>query len=119
MRLTLLSLAAAAALAACSEQAPPAAPDLPATPAQPAAPAAPTEPPLPDAPAAPEPADACGAAERQAWIGRNRSDLPSPPPGANWRVFETGQPVTQDLRPDRLNIEIDPDSQKVVGLSCG
>lgn len=117
MRLILLSLTAVAALAACSEQPPPAAPAEPASPAAPPRP--PATPSAPDAPAAPTPADECGAAERQDWIGRDRSDLPSPPPGANWRVFETGQPVTQDLRPDRLNIEIDPDSQKVARLSCG
>ena len=117
MRLNLLSLAAVAALAACSEQAPPAAPVEPAPPGAPAQPPAPPSP--PDAPVAPAPADGCGAAERQDWIGRARSDLPPPPPGADWRVFETGQPLTQDLRPDRLNIEIDPDSQKVVRLSCG
>ena len=117
MRLILHSLAVAAALAACSEQAPPAAPVEPAPPPAPAQP--PATPSPPDAPAAPAPADDCGAAERQDWIGRSRSELPAPPAGANWRVFETGQPVTQDLRPDRLNIEIDPDSQKVVRLSCG
>ena len=113
MRLTILSLAAVAALAACSEETPPSAPVEAVPPAAPAGPAS------PEAPAAPEPANACGAAEHQDLIGRARADLPSPPHGANWRVFETGQPVTQDLRPDRLNIQIDPDSQKVVGLSCG
>ena len=41
------------------------------------------------------------------------------PAGAVWRIYETGQPVTQDLRPDRLNIEIDPGSQSVIRLSCG
>lgn len=99
MRLIILSLAGAMALASCAEQAPPAAPEEPAAPA----------------PAT----DACGAAERQNWIGRARSDLPPAPAGANWRVFETGQAVTQDLRPDRLNIEIDPQRQTVVRLSCG
>lgn len=117
MRLILLSLTAVAALAACSEQAPPTGPVEPTPPAPPARPSA--APSSPDAPATPAPADDCGAAERQDWIGRARPDLPSPPPGADWRVFETGQPVTQDLRPDRLNIEIDPDSQKVIRLSCG
>ena len=113
MRLTILSLATIAALAACSEQ------TAPSAPAEPVPPVAPVEPSAPEAPAAPEPVDACGAAERQDLIGRARAGLPPPPPGANWRVFETGQPVTQDLRSDRLNIQIDPDSQKVVGLSCG
>lgn len=115
MRLILASLAAAAALTACAEQAPPSAPADEAP--------APVDPrPAPPATHEPDPparADDCGAAERQDWIGRARSDLPSPPAGANWRIFETGQPVTQDLRPDRLNIEIDPDSQTVVRLSCG
>lgn len=119
MRLILISLTAAAALAACAEQTPPAPADEgpAASPApvepRPAAPAG------PGTPAAPAPTDECGAAERQGWIGRARSDLPSAPAGALWRIYETGQPVTQDLRPNRLNIEIDPDSQAVVRLSCG
>lgn len=115
MRLTFLSLVVVATLAACSEPSPSPA-DRPAqAPVEPR-PAPPPEPGSPDAPA---PADACGAAERQDWIGRARSDLPSAPADALWRIYETGQPVTQDLRPNRLNIEIDPDSQTVVRLSCG
>lgn len=117
MRLILFTLAAAS-LAACAEQAPPSAPaDEAPAPApveqRPAPPAGPESPPTP------VPADACGAAERQDWVGRARTDLPSAPAGALWRIYETGQPVTQDLREDRLNIEIDPDSQTVVRLSCG
>lgn len=117
MRLILVSLAAAAALTACAEQAPPSAPaeEAPA----PAPAGSRPAPPATNEPDPPARADDCGAAERQDWIGRARSDLPSPPAGANWRIFETGQPVTQDLRPDRLNIEIDPDSQTVDRLSCG
>ena len=114
MRLTLLSLAAAATLAACTEPAPPA-PSADA-PAQASVEPRPTPSPQPGSPT---PADECGAAERQDWIGRARSDLPAAPADALWRIYETGQPVTQDLRPNRLNIEIDPDSQMVVRLSCG
>ena len=115
MRLTVLSLAVVATLAACTEPAP----SPPARPAQAPVEPRPAPPPEPGSTDAPAPADACGAAERQDWIGRARSDLPSPPADALWRVYETGQPVTQDLRPNRLNIEIDPDSQTVVRLSCG
>lgn len=114
MRLIVISLATVVALAACTEAAPPAPADEAPAPTTPATPPAAEEPATP----AP-PADECGAAERQDWIGRARADLPSAPAGALWRVFETGQAVTQDLRPNRLNIEIDPDSQKVVRLSCG
>lgn len=117
MRLIVISLATVVALAACTEQAPPSAPADKAP--APAPPEPRPTPPASNDPATPAPTDACGAAERQDWIGRARSDLPPPPAGADWRVFETGQPVTQDLRPNRLNIEIDPGSQKVVGLSCG
>lgn len=117
MRLIVLSLAASmTALAACSE---------PATDAVPAeAPAAPPAdnrpaPATPDEPATSAPDDECGAAGRQDWIGRPRADLPSAPAGALWRIYETGQPVTQDLRANRLNIEIDPERQTVVRLTCG
>ena len=102
MRL-IVPLAAVLALAACMEQTP--APE-PATAG-------------PKASGTAAPADACGAAARRDWIGRARADLPAAPAGASWRVFETGQPVTHDLRPERLNIEIDPDSQAVVRLTCG
>ena len=118
MRLIIISLATVVALAACAEQAPPSAPADDAAPAPAPAEPRPT-PPATNDPATPAPADECGAAGRQDWIGRARSDLPSAPAGAVWRIFETGQPVTQDLRPNRLNIEIDPDSQTVVRLSCG
>lgn len=122
MRLIILTLASAITLSACAEQQDAA--STPAEPIDPAAPpaSAPANPqPVPpgDAPATPPPSDACGAAERQDWIGRERSGLPAAPAGANWRIYETGQPVTQDLRPDRLNIEIDPDRQTVVRVTCG
>lgn len=119
MRLIFISLAVATALAACAEQTPPAPTDDGSTPSPAPAEPRPVPPAGPEAPATPAPADACGAAERQGWIGRARPDLPSAPAGAVWRIHETGQPVTQDFRPERLNIEIDPDSQTVVRLSCG
>lgn len=120
MRLIILSLASALAISACADQdaSAPAESSEHATPSA-AAPANPPPAAPGDAPAQQPPADACGAAERQDWIGRARSDLPSAPAGANWRIHETGQPITQDLRQDRLNIEIDPDSQTVVRLTCG
>ena len=117
MRLIVISLATVAALAACTEQAPPSAPTDQA-PAPAATEPRPT-PPATNDPATPAPTDACGAAERQDWIGRARSDLPSPPANAAWRIYETGQPVTMDYNAGRLNIEIDPDSQTVIRLSCG
>jgi hypothetical protein len=116
LRLIILSLAAAAALAACGESTPP---DAPESTAGAPAPAEPSPDPAVPAPTPDARADACGAAERQDWIGRARGDLPAAPAGADWRIYETGQPVTQDLRPDRLNIEIDPGSQSVIRLSCG
>lgn len=117
MRLIILPFAAAAALAACGESSAPVAPE-PAPEASAPAEPAPTTPGA-EMPAPDTPSDACGAAGRQDWTGRARDDLPAAPPGAVWRIYETGQPVTQDLRPDRLNIEIDPGSQTVVRLTCG
>ncbi|HZW16683.1 MAG TPA: I78 family peptidase inhibitor [Brevundimonas sp.] len=117
MRLIVLSLATVATLAACTEQAPAPAP-AEETPAPAAAEPRPT-PPAANDPATPAPTGACGAAERQDWIGRARSDLPSPPADSAWRIYETGQPVTMDYNPGRLNIEIDPDSQAVIRLTCG
>ena len=120
MRLIIVSLAASAMLAACNEQAPPTTPEPEPAPAPAQTPpqAAPGTS-APDTSAPPAPADACGAAERQDWVGRARSSLPSAPPGAVWRIYETGQPVTMDFSASRLNIEINPDTQTVVRVSCG
>ena len=118
MRLICSAFAVTAVLAACGEASAPAASPEPARAAGPSAGAMPATP-AQRAPATEPGADECGAAERQDWIGRARGDLPAAPDGANWRIHETGQPVTQDFRPDRLNIEIDPASQTVVRLSCG
>lgn len=122
MRLIVISLATVVALAACTEQAPPSEPAEPAgdTPAPAASASTATPPPATREPTTPAPpTDECGAAERQGWIGRARADLPSAPAGAVWRVYETGQPVTMDFNAARLNIEISPDSQRVVRITCG
>ncbi|HYC98649.1 I78 family peptidase inhibitor [Brevundimonas sp.] len=118
MRLIVISLATVVALAACTEQAPPAKP-AGDTPPPASSASTPTPPPVTKEPTPTPPADACGAAERQNWVGRARSSLPSAPAGAVWRIYETGQPVTMDFSASRLNIEINPDTQTVVRLSCG
>lgn len=119
MRLIIISLATVVALAACTEQAPPAEPAAGDTPTPAPSATTPATPPATKEPTTPAPADACGAAERQDWVGRARSSLPAAPAGAVWRIYETGQPVTMDFNASRLNIEIDPDTQTVVRLTCG
>lgn len=63
--------------------------------------------------------DGCGASLRQDWIGLRRSELPARPADEAWRIFETAEPTTDDLRRERTNIEIDPETQRVVRVSCG
>lgn len=62
--------------------------------------------------------DACGAAGLQHWIGR-----PAPasfPVSGPVRVYATGQPVTMDYNPQRLNVEVSRASRPViVAISCG
>ncbi|QLQ13066.1 MAG: hypothetical protein HZY74_06850 [Brevundimonas sp.] len=65
------------------------------------------------------PADACQAEARADWVGRLRSELPPMDPRESWRVYETGDALTEDYSAWRLNIEIAPDSQRVVRLWCG
>lgn len=64
-------------------------------------------------------ADACQAEARADWVGRQRSQLPAPSSDETWRVYETGDALTEDYRVSRLNIEIDPRSHKVLRLWCG
>lgn len=61
--------------------------------------------------------DRCRASEYQGLVGRPVRSLPDPPP-ANWRVSCETCPVTDDLRPDRLNVVFDR-NEIVTGVSCG
>ncbi|MBW8891783.1 peptidase inhibitor I78 [Caulobacter sp. LARHSG274] len=100
-------------LAACSSPAPPAPAPMPP-------PATPTAPATVALPKPPEPEkDQCGLKEAQAYVGRNRTELPAPVDPSRWRVACTTCPVTMDYRPDRLNILFNPDTGVVQQVKCG
>lgn len=63
--------------------------------------------------------DSCGAAAHQTLIGKNKSEIPQAPAGANWRVACTTCAVTLDYRPDRLNIFFDDKTGEIKQLRCG
>lgn len=63
--------------------------------------------------------DQCRASAHQSWVGRNRSELPSPPQGAVWRVTCSTCPVTMDYNPNRLNIIYDDASGVIRSVRCG
>ncbi|WP_374347660.1 peptidase inhibitor I78 [Phenylobacterium sp.] len=93
-------------LAACAGEAP--------TPAPPPAPA-----PAPR-PAPPiRPADACGAAEAQTYVGRLRTEIPVPVLPALQRVACTTCPVTLDFNPRRLNFFYDAETGIIKEVRCG
>jgi hypothetical protein len=107
-----LMAGAALLLASCSSGPPAPAPMPP--------PATPTAPPaiaLPQAPEAEK--DQCGLKDAQAFVGKNRTDLPAPVDPSRWRVACTTCPVTMDYRPDRLNILFNPDTGVVQQVKCG
>ncbi|MFN3953764.1 MAG: I78 family peptidase inhibitor [Pararhodobacter sp.] len=69
----------------------------------------------PDAPVMPD--DACGAARLQHLIGE-------PVPGGfavagPVRIYASGDPVTLDYNPRRLNIETNRAGARIVAISCG
>jgi len=108
----LLMASAVLLLASCSSGAP--------APAPMPAPSTPTAPPaiaLPTAPVAEK--DQCGLKDAQAFVGKNRTDLPAPVDPSRWRVACTTCPVTMDYRPDRLNILFNADTGVVHEVKCG
>ncbi|MBO9559518.1 MAG: peptidase inhibitor I78 [Caulobacter sp.] len=101
-------------LASCSSAPPPPAPMPPPT--------TPTAPPaiaLPTKPTTEPEKDQCGLKDAQAFVGKNRTELPAPVDPSRWRVACTTCPVTMDYRPDRLNILFNPDTGVVQQVKCG
>jgi hypothetical protein len=99
------------ALSACASPPPPPAPAV--TPPVAAAP------PVAQSPASAPSADACNAAELKPYIGRLRTDLPAPVWPDRERVACTTCPITQDFRPDRVNVFFDADTGIVKAVRCG
>lgn len=61
--------------------------------------------------------DACGAARHQHLVGQR---LPDPfRAQGHVRIFRTGEAVTMDHSPSRLNVELHPRSGRVVRIFCG
>ncbi|TWI36720.1 I78 family peptidase inhibitor [Paracoccus sulfuroxidans] len=62
-------------------------------------------------------ADACGSANYTSLIGQKSPQI-SVPAGTVHRSYRTGDPVTMDLNPMRVNFEYDR-SGKLIAVSCG
>jgi Peptidase inhibitor I78 family len=61
---------------------------------------------------------ACGAAGMQDLVGRDDDVFAAMTFPEGTRLIYPGTPVTEDYRPERLNIDIDQ-SGKITGLWCG
>ena len=59
----------------------------------------------------------CLAAEYQQYVGQTSPAI-TLPTGTNYRHYRTGDPVTKDLDPTRLNFEYDR-SGRLVSVTCG
>jgi hypothetical protein len=71
----------------------------------------------PAAPDLPGP-DACFANGGAGLVGQPESVLAAMTFPAGTRIYRTGDPLTMDYSPGRLNIEIGPDGV-IVAVSCG
>lgn len=62
--------------------------------------------------------NACGAAGMQDLIGQEDDVLAAMTFPQGTRFIYPGTPVTEDYRPDRLNIDVDQ-SGRIIGVWCG
>ena len=62
--------------------------------------------------------DDCGASRLQGWVGQGVDDLPALPPVLPQRNSARGEPVTQDLMPNRINVIYDGRTRRVVEVAC-
>ena len=65
----------------------------------------------------PDPSDTCGAAAYQQYVGQ-KSPAISLPAGTVFRDYRSGDPVTMDMAPARINFEYDR-SGTLVKVTCG
>ena len=112
-------LGSLALVGACSEL-----DETPLEPRQPAAyPDSPvSSPPLrstPPQPVALPPKDACGAEALAHLVGKNKSEIPVPVNPSQRRVACNTCPVTEELRPWRLNIFYDAKTGVITEVRCG
>jgi hypothetical protein len=71
-------------------------------------------------PVADAPAEAdCGAGELQHLVGMRATAVEGMTAPGPVRVYRTGQPITMDLRPDRLNLELDAQGRRILRVFCG
>lgn len=68
--------------------------------------------------------DECGASAVQSYLGETydealRARFAEESGAETIRAYDQGSPVTMDYRPTRLNVEMDPDTGRIVELSCG
>lgn len=63
------------------------------------------------------PGDECGATAYQQYVGQ-KSPAISLPAGTDFRHYRSGDPITMDMAPARLNFEYDR-SGTLVKVSCG
>jgi len=118
MKNALLALLAGTALMACSPASDPVTPEMPTVEPSVAAPIEPQPMPQPPAadPTAPG-ADACGAAQYAALVGKSITEPGVPPEGPNVRYIRPDTQVTMDFRPDRLNVDINA-ADVITGFRC-
>ena len=97
---------------------PRAAPRLPAPDTPVASPVMQTPAPEPSSAAAAS-SDACGAAALSHLVGKNKREIPVPVDPSRRRVACSTCPVTEDLRPWRLNIFYDQKTGVITDVRCG
>jgi hypothetical protein len=74
---------------------------------------------MPFMPATPdEVAARCGADRLQHLVGR-RWPQPLPEGARPVRIYAQGDPVTMDMSPERLNVELDAQRRRILAIRCG
>ncbi len=63
--------------------------------------------------------DQCHASRYQQFVGRPLADMPPAPEGSVWRIYCSTCAATSDLGFERLNVNYEEQTRKIVSISCG